>query len=69
MLTGLSNQAYAYRHFYEFCLSESYIKGLIFWGFADKDWPNCERPGVGFFDQHFNPKPVFSKMKSIFGTV
>ncbi len=58
-------QAYAYKHFYEVISKKDFVAGLTLWGFSDKDWPDWERPGVGFFDGNFNPKPVLLEMKSI----
>ncbi len=58
-------QAFAYKHFYELCKSKDYIKGLYFWGFTDKDWLQCERPSVGFFDENFIDKPVLKEMQDI----
>lgn len=63
-------QAYAYKHFYDLVAKEKYIKGLIYWGFYDKDFDTNphERPGVGFFNDHFQPKPVYNAMLDIFNT-
>lgn len=58
-------QAYAYKHFYEVLVKKKFVKGLTFWGFADKDWPDWERPGIGFFDENINSKPVYNVMKAI----
>ncbi len=49
-------QAFAYKHFYNQLTIKGFVEGLTFWGFTDKDWPDWERPGVGFFDKNFQPK-------------
>ena|SRR5258708_5100713 len=58
-------QAYAYKHFYDVLEQKGCVEGLTFWGFTDKDWPNWERPGVGFFDQSFKPKPVHKVFETV----
>ncbi len=57
-------QAYAYKHFYEVCQVKNFVQGLIFWGFYDGDTLKNERPGTGFFDSEFAPKPVYEEMKT-----
>jgi GH35 family endo-1,4-beta-xylanase len=58
-------QAFAYKHFYEILSQKDYVNGLTFWGFYDGDRLPAERPGTGFFDQNFNPKPVFEILGSL----
>lgn len=50
-------QAYAYKHFLEICLTKDYVAGVTFWGFYDDPAITWERPGTGFIDQNFQPKP------------
>lgn len=57
-------QDYAYKHFKEICEQKRYVSDLVFWGFYDKDYTVAlERPGIGFFDANFNPKPNLASLK------
>lgn len=56
-------QAYAYKHFCEVCIAKEYVDDLVFWGFRDDSKVGWERPGTGFFNEDFSPKPVFQTMK------
>lgn len=57
-------QAFAYRHFFDLCKDSDLVKGFTFWGFCDENvaW---ERPGIGLFDQKFNPKPAFRSLQDV----
>lgn len=59
-------QAFAYQHFYEICKEKGYIESLVFWGLRDDSKITWERPGTGFFNEDFTPKPVYEGMKDIF---
>lgn len=58
-------QAFAYKHFYDICLAKGYINDLVFWGFHDDSKITWERPGTGFFNEDFSPKPVFQAMAPV----
>lgn len=62
-------QAYAYKHFYEICKEKEYVESLVFWGFRDDSKISWERPGTGFFNEDFTPKPVYEEIKTIFGSL
>ena len=58
-------QAYAYKHFYNVCSTKNYVENLVFWGFRDDSKITWERPGTGFFNEDFSPKPVFRVMEPV----
>lgn len=60
-------QAAAYRYFYDLCLSKGYVEDLVFWGFRDDSQVHWERPGTGFFNEDFSPKPVVESMRAVLG--